>query len=229
VARAATEHPLPAGYHAALDGPGAPGADRRNGALTESLRLWYESLGAEHAQGLFDSLDDPRVYNYSGDVRPPNAAVLAAQFAYMALGPPPHLDHERWLNYAVRLKAGGALIGRLEATITGWRGEIGYLIGPRFWGQRYAAEAVEALQNHLRRNERVTEIWATTAPGNAHSVRLLMRLGYLHVSRSWPPLASYKCGDLVFVLSQASPTEVPSSEWTTPVSRAGFFSTDNES
>jgi RimJ/RimL family protein N-acetyltransferase len=144
-------------------------------------------------------MDDPRVYEHIGDVQPPNVAILAAQFAYMAAGPPPNLAHETWLNYAVRLRANSTLIGRLEATIIEQRAEIGYLIGPQYWGRRYATEAVSALQDHLRHNWDVTEIWATTTRQNTRSIRLLENLGYVQISNLWPPLVSYKRGDLVFV------------------------------
>ncbi len=169
--------------------------------LTGSLRLLYESLCADHAQGLFESLGDPRVYEHIGDVQSPNVDVLAAQFAYMAsAGPPAHLAHERWLNYAVRLRVNGTLIGRLEATIIERRAEVAYLFGPRFWGQGYATEAMAALQDHLRQSQQVTEIWATTTPENTRSIKLLERFGYVPISDSRPPLVSFESGNLVFVL-----------------------------
>jgi RimJ/RimL family protein N-acetyltransferase len=169
-------------------------------SLTESPRLLYEPLCADHAPGLFESLGDPRVYEHIGDVQSPNVAVLAAQFAYMASGPPPHLAHERWLNYAVKLRTDASLIGRLEATIIEQRAEVAYLFGPRFWGQGYAAEAMAALQDHLRQCEHVTEIWATTTAENTRSIKLLDRFGYVQISDSWPPLVSYASGNLVFAL-----------------------------
>jgi RimJ/RimL family protein N-acetyltransferase len=80
------------------------------------------------------------------------------------------------------------------------RAEIAYLFGPRFWGQGYATEAMSVFQDHLRQNEHIAEFWATTAPTNTPSIRLLERLGYVPGITARPRLLSYEDGDLVFVL-----------------------------
>jgi GNAT superfamily N-acetyltransferase len=90
--------------------------------------------------------------------------------------------------FPVRLRETGTLIGRVEATLTQDWAETAYLFAPRHWGQGYATEAMTAFQNELRRNEQVTEFWATTTPQNTRSIALLERLGYQQMSESWPPL-----------------------------------------
>jgi RimJ/RimL family protein N-acetyltransferase len=98
------------------------------------------------------------------------------------------------------LKANEALIGTLQATIIQRHAEVAYLFDPQFWGYGYATEAMWTFQAHLRDQERVAEFWATTAPGNARSIRLLERLGYTPVTTAWPRPLSYEEGDLVFAL-----------------------------
>jgi len=169
-------------------------------AMPGSLRLLYEPLYSDHAAGLFEALEDPRVYEHINDIPSPGVAQLAARFARMSSGPPPDRTDECWLNYALRLKANGTLIGRLQATIRERRAEVAYLLGPEYWGQGYATEAMSAFQVDLRENAQVTEFWATTAPQNFRSVHLLERLGYVQIGDSWPALLSYESGDLVFVL-----------------------------
>lgn len=168
--------------------------------MTGSLRLVYEPLCADHAAGLFEVLEDPRVYEHINDVPSPSVAHLAARFTRMASGPAPDRREERWLNYAMRLKATGTLIGRQEATIRDRLAEVAYLLGTQYQGQGYATEGMSAFQDHLRATARVTEFWATTTPQNIRSIGLLARLGYVPAGDSWPALLSYEPGDLVFVL-----------------------------
>lgn len=165
---------------------------------TGTPRLLFEPLGAGHAAELFGALCHPLVYEHLGEPPPESVAALAERYAFIAAGPPGYRAHETWINYAVRLRATAALIGRVEATIVDVRAETAYLLDPAHWGQGYATEAMSAFQNHLRQNERVMEFWATTSPQNARSIALLRRLGYRQVVDSWPPLLSYDAGDLVF-------------------------------
>jgi RimJ/RimL family protein N-acetyltransferase len=168
--------------------------------FAESERLLYEVLLPEHAQGLFEALGDPRIYEHIGNAPPASVTELAVRIASKIAGPPAHRARERWLNYAVRLKATDTLIGWLQATIIQRRAEVAYLFDPRFWGHGYATEAMSAFQDHLCDQEYVAEFWATTAPGNAQSIRLLERLGYTPVTTASPCLLSYEEGDLVFAL-----------------------------
>lgn len=168
--------------------------------LTGSLRLTFEKLSVEHAEGLYQALCNWPTYEHLGEGPPQHVSELAARFSRMAAGPPPDRVDERWINYAVRLRADGSLIGRLEATLVGCRAEVAYVFGPKTWGQGFATEAMSAFQCHLHQTEGVAEFWATAIPQNARSIRLLQRLGYTQISNDWPPLLSYGAGDLVFVL-----------------------------
>jgi RimJ/RimL family protein N-acetyltransferase len=162
-------------------------------------RLLLESILPEHAGGLFGLLADPRVYEYIDDAPPTTVAALAARFASMVSGPPPHRANERWVNVVVKMKSNGTLIGRLEATVFDGRAEVAYLVGPEFWGKGYAIEGMSAFQDHLRQAELVSEFWATTDPHNTRSIRLLGNLGYEQQTGQVPRLSSYEFGDLVFV------------------------------
>ncbi len=76
--------------------------------------------------------------------------------------------------------------------------EIGYVFGPRWWGQGYAGEAVAWLLGELRRDG-VAEAWATVDPANEPSARLLRRAGFEASVAGIVPLHSYEAGDRVFV------------------------------
>lgn len=163
------------------------------------MRLAYEPLEPRHAAELFEPLRDPRVWEFIGENPYTSVAAVADRFAHMAAGPPADHADERWINFAVRLRATGILIGSLEATVVDRRAEVAFLFGPQYWRQGYASEAVSAFQENLRQSARVDEFWATTSPDNSPSIKLLGRLGYVETSESWPELLSYDEGDLVFV------------------------------
>ncbi len=168
---------------------------------SRSARLGYDPLSPDHAPDLFLALRDPRVSEHFGDEPEPGTlTAMTEQFVRMHAGPPPHRSHQRWINYVVRLLLDQQLIGRLEATIIDHRAEVAYLFDPKAWGQGYATEAVAWLQGHCRASATVSEFWATVAPSNERSMRLLARLDYQEITDGWPTLASYDPGDRVFCL-----------------------------
>jgi RimJ/RimL family protein N-acetyltransferase len=165
--------------------------------FAHSDRLLLEPLGTEHANGLFEPLGHPLVWEHIEGMPAQTVAELAEQFLRMAS--PPRQQRERWINYAVRRRDDGRLIGRVEATVVEHRAEVAYLFGPDHWGAGYATEAMLIFQTLLERDHGVGEFWATTSPRNERSIRLLCRLGYEQTTEDWPPLMSYDPGDLVFL------------------------------
>jgi RimJ/RimL family protein N-acetyltransferase len=166
--------------------------------LTATARLCYEPICQQHAAELEHALCDPRVYTFI-DAPCPTVAGLHASFARKEVGAPAQRSDERWLDYAVRHIESGEAIGRLEATIIGRHAEVAYLFGPVFWGRGYATEGLEWLHELLSRSFGVAEFWATVAPSNTRSIRLLERAGYGEApSETWPRLTSYDPGDRVF-------------------------------
>lgn len=78
------------------------------------------------------------------------------------------------------LEVDGAVIGKLGC----WRlPEIGFILAPWAWGQGYASEALAAFLSHRRRCGS-REITADTDPGNAASIRLLRRHGFVETGRA---------------------------------------------
>jgi RimJ/RimL family protein N-acetyltransferase len=154
------------------------------------MRLVFEPLGHEHADGLFAALADPAVSQF---LTAPDVTTLEALHARIE-----RLAHapvgQTWLNFVMRRD--GVIIGRLEATCyDGWA-EIAYLVGPAYQRQGYGREGVRWLLDRLRERD-IDEVWAAVLPGNARSIRLLDALGFAPAARA-RPLASYDDGDLVF-------------------------------
>ncbi|HWM93781.1 MAG TPA: GNAT family N-acetyltransferase [Thermoanaerobaculia bacterium] len=92
-------------------------------------------------------------------------------------------DLGRWFQYAMELKAGGALIGdcgiclKIEKTRTA---EIGFSLAPGHQRQGLAFEGVSRMVDHAFREMGVARIVATVIHGNDRSAALLNRLGLSH-------------------------------------------------
>ncbi|MEO8281264.1 MAG: GNAT family N-acetyltransferase [Ideonella sp.] len=169
----------------------------------ESERLSYEAIRKAHALELADALCDPMVYQFIDDRMAPSSTGLLESFARKEAGAPASRRSETWLDFAMRSKATGEAIGRVEATVLGSGVELAYLLGARHWGSGFAREAVAWLQQLLIDEYEVRDFWATVKPGNERSLALLMRLGFSESPKSaWPArLTTYDEGDLVFHLS----------------------------
>jgi len=166
--------------------------------LFTTSRLAIEPLAAAHATGLHAALDHPDVGLFIGgpDVTTPEA--LHARIEWLNADPPPSPPGERWWNFAVRLRADRAIIGRLEATTyAGW-GEIAYVFGPRWWGLGLASEATHWLVCHLA-DHGIPELWASVDFDNVASQRLLTRVGFQATEEPERPLHAFLPGDAVFV------------------------------
>jgi RimJ/RimL family protein N-acetyltransferase len=85
---------------------------------------------------------------------------------------------ESWLNWVVRLGAGGPAIGHLQATVVdeGRIADIAWLIGTASQGRGYASEAARALVRWLERSG-VAEITAHIPADHAASGRVAAAAG----------------------------------------------------
>jgi len=166
-------------------------------APVTTARLVIEPLAPAHAAGLQAALDHPDVGRFLGAPDVTTLDALHARIERVTVGPPPSRPCERWWNFAVRLAADRTIIGRIEATTYGTWGEIGYVFGPRWWGQGLAGEATAWLIDQLAAHG-VTELWAAVQPANHPSSRLLARMGFAPAAPA-RDLASFAPGDAVFV------------------------------
>jgi len=70
--------------------------------------------------------------------------------------------------------------------------EIGYWLGPEYWGNSYAAEFLDTVIMWLRREGIVKKLIAQTANKNAGSRNKLEKAGFLH--KGTPPEEHSRCG-----------------------------------
>lgn len=172
-----------------------PGSRGSAAGRATTARLSVEPLRPEHAEELHAALADPAVHRFIVTSGPWTVPAVRSRLERVAAGPPAG-SGDVWLNFAVRREA--HLVGRLESTVHGQLAEIAYLFDPAVSGRGYATEAVQWLLGHLHDEHGVTEVWATTDPGNDASIRLLVRTGFAQVDEVHPDVGSYDEGDLVF-------------------------------
>ena len=144
----------------------------RNVISTE--RLTIEPLALRHAQQLFDALNDELVGRFLDGPDVTTVEALEQKIIRVTSEAPPERNEE-WRNFAVLLN--GRVIGRLEATLHRSVAEVAYVFGPAWWGHGYATEATAWLLRYIR-EAGMSEAWATIAPANTASDRLLARLGF---------------------------------------------------
>jgi RimJ/RimL family protein N-acetyltransferase len=169
----------------------------------QTERLVLTPLVDSEIDALAALLWDERVYRHIGGL-PEDPGVVARGLRRALGGPPPERSSERWLNFGMRLRGGGQLIGRLEATLHDGIAEVAFLLGARFWGHGYAAEGLAWLHRELARVSPGVDCWATTLPANTRSGRLLAACGYVTVDPGRAPaLLTYDDGDLVFARGPA--------------------------
>lgn len=71
----------------------------------------------------------------------------------------------------------GDPIGSVGLSLTGGKGELGYVIGAGCWGRGYATEAAESLLSFGMDELGLSEITATCRPENVASARVLEKIG----------------------------------------------------
>ncbi|HYL25091.1 MAG TPA: GNAT family N-acetyltransferase [Burkholderiales bacterium] len=131
---------------------------------------------AEHAGEMFVVLGDPAIYEHENQP-PASAEWLRERFARLESRRSPD-GEQLWLNWVVRLRAGG-LIGYVQATVlpTG-RAAIAYVLASKYWGRGLAAEACRAMIAERAERYGVATAYAIFKRRNVRSARLLERLGF---------------------------------------------------
>jgi RimJ/RimL family protein N-acetyltransferase len=157
----------------AAPGRGGVGiGDWPRAAPLRTERLELEPLRVEHAHELFSLLDDPELHRFIGG-RPDALAELTERLRRQAAGASPD-GSQGWLNWVLR--SDGAVVGRVQATLTGSTAELAWVVGTAHQGRGYATEAGLAVAEWLG-TQGVTTLVAHIHPDHAASAGVARRLG----------------------------------------------------
>ncbi|MES5823478.1 GNAT family N-acetyltransferase [Streptomyces sp. RG80] len=115
-----------------------------------TARLDLLPLRVDHAEEMSAVLSDPALHTFIGGA-PLTVEELTARYERLVTGSPhPNVT---WLNWVLRSHADGALIGTVQATITGrHEAEIAWIIGTPWQGRGLASEAARSLVTWLVRH-----------------------------------------------------------------------------
>ncbi|BDE06253.1 hypothetical protein WPS_15290 [Vulcanimicrobium alpinum] len=149
--------------------------------VLRTTRLRLEPVRPEHADLMFEGLQDPSLYRYQNDPIPATRAALRERYARLASGRAPGPGGALWLNW-ISIDADGAATGYVQATVDAAfaHAEIGYVILAAQQRRGYAREGVGALVAQLFACG-AGVVRATVDRRNVASQRVLARLGFTRV------------------------------------------------
>lgn len=142
-------------------------------------RLSLEPLVAAHADILFCSLCDERIYRWIDAGGPKDLTQLRAKWERNESRLSPD-GNEVWLNWAIRLGNEGPYIGKLDAELDSpiRATNVGFVFFPEYWGYGYATESLLAVKTVLATNG-ISFMRATVATPNISSARVLEKAGFI--------------------------------------------------
>jgi len=91
-------------------------------------------------------LADPDLYRFTGGA-PPGPEELERRYRAQIAGPA--RPDETWHNWILRRRSDGQVVGYVQATVTGTRADVAWLVGVPWQRQGYATEAARAMCDWL--------------------------------------------------------------------------------
>jgi RimJ/RimL family protein N-acetyltransferase len=144
----------------------------------QSERLILEPLRVDHAEEMLAVLAEPSLYAHTGG-EPPSLAEVRERYARQATGSSPG-GTEGWLNWVLRRREGGRLVGFVQATLNGeppsLSAELAWLVAADEQGAGLATEAATTVVEWLP-TVRVGDLTAYIHPDNVGSAVVARRLG----------------------------------------------------
>lgn len=149
-----------------------------------SERLVLEPLAVGHAEEMAVVLDSPALHQFTGE-RPRTPDELRARYERLAAGAPDELVN--WLNWVLRLRETGALVGTVQATVSpagqDLVAQVAWVVGVPWQRRGLAREAARAMVSWLE-DKQVELIVAHIHPDNAASAAVARGAGLEPTSES---------------------------------------------
>lgn len=111
-----------------------------------TARLVLAPLRVADASAMVPVLADPDLYRFTGGT-PPGPEELERRYRAQIAGPA--TPDETWHNWILRRRADEQAVGYVQATVTGTRADIAWLVGVAWQRQGYATEATRAMCDWL--------------------------------------------------------------------------------
>jgi RimJ/RimL family protein N-acetyltransferase len=143
-------------------------------------RLTLLPLAPHYAEEMAVVLGDPALHRYIGGA-PLGVEELRARYVRLAAGS--GQADVAWCNWVVRLDAEDRLAGTVQATVTGARAEVAWVVGAAWQGRGIATEAARGMVGWLRAAG-VSTVVAHVHPDHGASAAVAAAVG-LVATREW--------------------------------------------
>lgn len=137
-------------------------------------RLDLEIISIGHAAEAAVTFDSPALHEFTGGA-PSTALELATRFARLERGVNDDAT-QLWLNWMLRERATGRLVGTVQATVEDDRSNLAWVVGVEYQRRGFAGEAARSVVDWLRARG-VREMRAFVHPRNSASAAIAGALG----------------------------------------------------
>jgi RimJ/RimL family protein N-acetyltransferase len=98
-----------------------------------------------------------------------------------------HWDNGECFPFTICLKDSEEIIGMLEASISDYKAEFGYVLAKAYWKKGYMSEALEPIKEALLQSDNIYRVWAVCDLENYGSKRVMEKIGmnYEGILKKW--------------------------------------------
>jgi len=130
----------------------------------------------DHAREMHGLLNDPALYAYTGGGPPDSLEWLVNRFRLLESRRSPD-GKQLWLNWVIREKASGRLVGYVQATVDGSTADAAWVIGTAHQGRGHATRAARLMLGELERMG-VRQLTCHVNRQHTASIRVAEKLGF---------------------------------------------------